>query len=1209
MPFQIDFTILGELSNEEGISKIQNIFEVFISDLSDYLGLQPVDKNSKIRLVDGTSQKSEQELKVLDLGVKRHYKDDFLLIEISEKKSDFLPFIILREAYYCFVPNEAKENEMIKIYINQLVENNLENLSGFKEWHTLMRNSLVDRDFIIAQSDKLRKFFKIEPSEGHETSIQFFFSELHENALAIGNRIVFDYYDELFERFTYKTSKTLFNEDLIKTLIILLKIFYANKKYVNITDYQNLFKEFLEKNEVDVQLSQRKFYENLQWINNCTSIAPSYNIVYTLLGRTPIFCRLVFNPQIERDKIKKLLEIFPFTESPRIIENNFASKVIITFILPTVYLNDLIAYFNNLELLGYIISKKILFYKTVRNFINLNYFLDTSDFSKIIDPQLRGYKKEYEIEHLIEFPQNQPIYPLSTFEFAILNRITYLSVTGLTFDKRVETLNAIKEDIENEYRKQLTYIQDFRDEFKRLKITKQQQNEFINFLKQNRNQGSIFIQENLNSLLKLSDLIEKILVANPKINNINLLKFHVQSNPISQTLEENLLFRKQNVLKVYINEILPYYFQSVNLYRRELKKIQLYYNILTSCFNLKIYDVKTIISIINNPKIITDINRIKEERFKNAFKLVKSYKITNQKIETTINDFLSHDPPIIIPMLLNTILTSQFAKYYPEIYLRNTPQTHKKIERLKSYFPRVFLTTILDYDSKKEFLHLLLYSVNMQEKKQFIDALFTFFKDDLISVHRNFWRGIVRKSKTRILDFYDFENKQYFYTKDLFDQFSIYTKKILGEKTFELIQRKNNSISHQKFWSSNVKIDSLVSDVKKRLSYSKTTFELTLIEELLDFRRNLKTYLLNRVEFINKKSATFYQTYIKSIKVIPKFRKFGLAQYYLYFCPHDWNEVDLKLLLLNTFQQIQYPAQLDSNQPLFLKTLFPYRTPNKSYINWLIKSKKNIREFCLFYIKKFYDITHFNRNLSKTGWHFSSSRFKIHLQNILLNKNSHPKLQSMRTFDLDSSSSAGVYGLESVEFEELDLIFNYKSIDLKSFIGTKNYPIINSINSLLRKELAFPYLNLKNLGFQDKITLILPNIKEELRIKILNVFNFFNVCRIYEIEGDFYINGFKDLQSFETGFMIEVWFPKCELDEFLTDLVDGKTFLKKVYENPKFLNQYNPLTNLKWNEKDKIWINHKLFNEKFEPLYPDLLYGNKRTKNKDNEKSSEDKKD
>jgi len=102
------------------------------------------------------------------------------------------------------------------------------------------------------------------------------------------------------------------------------------------------------------------------------------------------------------------------------------------------------------------------------------------------------------------------------------------------------------------------------------------------------------------------------------------------------------------------------------------------------------------------------------------------------------------------------------------------------------------------------------------------------------------------------------------------------------------------------------------------------------------------------------------------------------------------------------------------------------------------------------------------------------------------------------------------------------------------------------------------------------------------------------------------IRGFDKERSFENGFLIELWFPKCELDEFLnvfdlifqyleirhyiilTDLVDGKTLLKSVYGDLDFFKKYNPLLNLKWNDKDKIWMNHKLFTEKMKKIYPDL---------------------
>ncbi|MHA1885701.1 MAG: hypothetical protein ACW96S_11650, partial [Promethearchaeota archaeon] len=137
MPIQIDFAILNEVINEEEIDKIQNIFDVLVSDLSEYLGLQPVDERSKVQIAPEVSEQLRKDLHILDRGVSRRYQDNSLIIEIYEKNSNFLPFILLRETYYCFLPKEVKENEMIKIYINQIIENHLETFNGFREWHNI----------------------------------------------------------------------------------------------------------------------------------------------------------------------------------------------------------------------------------------------------------------------------------------------------------------------------------------------------------------------------------------------------------------------------------------------------------------------------------------------------------------------------------------------------------------------------------------------------------------------------------------------------------------------------------------------------------------------------------------------------------------------------------------------------------------------------------------------------------------------------------------------------------------------------------------------------------------------------------------------------------------------------------------------------------------------------------------------------------------
>jgi len=48
-----------------------------------------------------------------------------------------------------------------------------------------------------------------------------------------------------------------------------------------------------------------------------------------------------------------------------------------------------------------------------------------------------------------------------------------------------------------------------------------------------------------------------------------------------------------------------------------------------------------------------------------------------------------------------------------------------------------------------------------------------------------------------------------------------------------------------------------------------------------------------------------------------------------------------------------------------------------------------------------------------------------------------------------------------------------------------------------------------------------------------------------------------------------------------------------------FPKKYNPLKNLIWNDKNKKWMNHKLFGKVFDYLYPELIYeekeGNVRT--------------
>lgn len=261
-----------------------------------------------------------------------------------------------------------------------------------------------------------------------------------------------------------------------------------------------------------------------------------------------------------------------------------------------------------------------------------------------------------------------------------------------------------------------------------------------------------------------------------------------------------------------------------------------------------------------------------------------------------------------------------------------------------------------------------------------------------------------------------------------------------------------------------------------------------------------------------------------------------------------------------------------------------------------------------------YEYVHFDHSISeKQGWQYSPARFKAHIQRILFNPMVQVNSTKLRTFDFETTSTS-ILGPDTPEFIALKNIYGKKSLDLKSVLGTTNTSHINDIQMLLKKKLIFPSLSLRNLGLQDQISIIIPDIKLKVVETLRTIFSFFNICHLSETEGEFFITGFPKILKFEKGLLIEIWFPQCKLSEFfdifgllfhylhikyyltLTDLVNGDTLIKNIFRNVN-LHSYNPLINLKWNKKDKIWMNHKQYIENFIPVYADLFYGKKKSEN------------
>ncbi|MFW9875482.1 MAG: hypothetical protein ACFFG0_20440, partial [Candidatus Thorarchaeota archaeon] len=169
------------MPKERDFHRLQHIFNTIISELEDYLQLKPLYNEIIIKLGKEQHSAIGENISVFDVGVRRTINGDNLLIELDESQKEFFQFILLREAYYSFVDNDV--SEVVKVCINQIVENDLSKLATIKEWKAFIRNIIVDKDFIHLQFDKLQKFFKMEAKEPFDTPTQFFFKELRWNLL------------------------------------------------------------------------------------------------------------------------------------------------------------------------------------------------------------------------------------------------------------------------------------------------------------------------------------------------------------------------------------------------------------------------------------------------------------------------------------------------------------------------------------------------------------------------------------------------------------------------------------------------------------------------------------------------------------------------------------------------------------------------------------------------------------------------------------------------------------------------------------------------------------------------------------------------------------------------------------------------------------------------------------------------------------------
>ena len=176
----------------------------------------------------------------------------------------------------------------------------------------------------------------------------------------------------------------------------------------------------------------------------------------------------------------------------------------------------------------------------------------------------------------------------------------------------------------------------------------------------------------------------------------------------------------------------------------------------------------------------------------------------------------------------------------------------------------------------------------------------------------------------------------------------------------------------------------------------------------------------------------------------------------------------------------------------------------------------------------------------------------------------------------------------------------------------------DNFKRLLQDGLVYPYVKLKGLELHEKIRFILPMVSKKNIKTMLTIFKFFNHCLAYEIEGRLYVQGQEKERIFDNGLYVKLYLPghstgsvkdidavgalisvlisafdilKIENYLILDAMVKPDHFLEHIFEDVGSLKDYNPLLNLRWSNKEKKYLNNKLFDQNNNPVYPDMYNG------------------
>ena len=1161
-------------------------------------------------------QKELNNFQPFDFGVFRELNENNVNIQIYKQHIKFLPIILLREVYRLFLPPKLRESVQIQIILYMIIELEFKRTDFINEWKDLIRSFDIYEYYFKNDFDALIKFFQLEDPESKETVIPFIFQYIRKiELISVDNKI----FDRIVMEFLTMMKKSLREDDVLETIRIIKDIFFRVKTYSALLHYRDFFRDMKEKGDITTNLSLRSFSSNLRMLNRHSICAPIYKIDWNTVNLSYFMIYIQFHPATEWKHISEFISNLPFLLNPRSSTLGFSRELVGYFVIPVEYEKDLAYTLDLFQQRGYIVDCMLFSIEDIDYNVNLNYFREIVDESQFFNPKNPSYKENFELNLHIEYSKKRSSIQLSLLDFLILDRAKNISFTGFGFERRESTLSDLKIDLLNEISRQYKLIKSLEKAIIYFQNNLEVKSSFVEFLNQNKSLGFFFVKKKLENILTIAKLVPKVVASNPRIRDINEFKNILVHDKNLGSLDIKIILNDKQLLSILFYELLPLFTKSKKSYKNELTKYANYDEFFQICSEMKIFNIYNMLEMIKNFSTILKIYKVKQNKLNLIYDESQLQEISSNDVEARLEEFATSNPPIIHPSLIESIVPIFFTKQFFILILKYSESVISQLKSMRSYFPLSLFHRIISQDHEYVFCEFGIPNLNLKERYQLLSIINNKFGKNLIIGNRFINPGVYRVFSRR--DFYDFINKKFHYTSDLFEQFNIYILQLLGKDIPEL--EKGSFSLYESLWTKEKNLSKLVDRINMKRYSEGSKFSPKELNELYKFHIDLDNIIISDAKYNQVKNAPFFKDYVKEIRFKPIWRRFKLEEYHLYFESSNFENLEnlfsedgvltseeiqsnlIKLLLINTFKSIKFIPRSKRQVAFYIKYLFPAEKPNKAFINWLILSKKIVNSYVLFSIKKTYNILDFSKNIYTDGWNLDFNQFNTHISKILFDKSYKPQIIKEKVINYDIPIDQD-FSPSSKYFRNLLQIYKRKPINLKKFLKTKKGATVeNIIINLLKNGLISTCLKPKNLQLRNKLIIIIPDVNERQKTILLNVFRYFNVLKISEIEGEYFIHSFLEKKNFTQGLFIKLSIPNVEISPYFqrfskvfeylelkyylmtTELYSGLNLIKKIYDID--LDSYNPLNNLTWNELDKKWKNHKLFIKGFKPVYPNLI--------------------